>query len=208
MEDDDYWRLVSRGERVSDIARDIWAAHQDHEQSPEGQLARMKAHPVTGRQPEEALRAYIDRLPKREQEASISDLMSHTQRDGQPRVHESPALVASESQTVGGVSVEEQGSFQASSVAPAPRWERKGPQSQAMIDLAQRNTPAHLKRRCQKCDELLPAGAPKHQKYHKRCEETVRKARYRARLKAKKEQLEMMLGIRPIPNEPDSGETR
>jgi hypothetical protein len=117
-EDDFYWRLMAGGERVSDIAVDIWQRNQEHEQSPEGMLARMKAHPITGRQPEEALRAYIDRLPKREQEASISDLMSHTQRDGQSRVHESPALVASESQTVGGVSVEEQGSFAASSVGP------------------------------------------------------------------------------------------
>jgi hypothetical protein len=65
--------------------------------------------------------------------------------------------------------------------------------------------PPRFRRPCKKCNEPLPVGAPRHQLYHKNCEEAVRKARYRARLKAKRKELKQMLGLEPIDVHPEGG---
>jgi hypothetical protein len=82
--DQQYWRGVN-GPKTSDFARAILRRDREHQDSPEGIAARMRAHPVTSQLPEEAIKAYIDRLPKREDEPSISDLISERGKAPEPR---------------------------------------------------------------------------------------------------------------------------
>jgi hypothetical protein len=129
-------------------------------------------------------RAYRAEQAGVEPEPSLADLV---RADSTETPLTSPVEPLSAPQSIGTPRSHQAGSF-----------ERSKPRSQELIDRMAAEAPHHLQRKCKKCEKFLPIDAPRHQKYHKNCEEAVRKARYRARLKAKKEELEQMLGLRPI----------
>jgi hypothetical protein len=83
-QDKQFWRGI-QGPNTSDFGRHIWRENREQQETAEGIAARMRAHPVTSHLPEEAIQAYIDRLPKREDEPSISDLVRPRDDAAEPR---------------------------------------------------------------------------------------------------------------------------
>jgi hypothetical protein len=78
---------------------------------------------------------------------------------------------------------------------------RSRPQSQDLISRMAAEAPEQFRRNCKVCGSPLDPTAPRQRKMHDECRNRTKMRRYRANLKAKKHELEQMLGLVPIEGE-------